>query len=398
MAQQKKGNRAKGPVFVDGEWKYRYPKTGFPAYFQIAYFDIVDGKPKPTTEKLPFTDEASEALALARAQDKVASYNCEMTLAAGTTIGDGIEAYPKALVAGYDAPGTKTGIREPLGDESITTEIHRLEAFFDDELLVLPVADLTAAQCQARYEVLRAEQAFDTVYYTMGVARRFLQWCVIRKWARENVMIGVRARGRKKHGGKGKHQLNFDDLAKWNAKAIELAEDGDVGAAAALLCSIFRAEVIVTRRVGDIDLNGAVIHVRDKERNRTKGVPELACIEDERLWPILMSLTLGRDKTAWLFPGERVRVTGHRRREWVTEQVKRICREAGVSEETHAHGMRGAAASAATMNGEFLMKVQAQMGHTPGSAVMGRSYQTAESIARRRQKHLMMAMAGGKAS
>lgn len=390
MAQQKKGDRAKGPIFAGGEWKYRYPKIGYPAYWQVVIFDAHTGK--ATSKKLPFTDEGSEATMLAQAQGQVDELNCTAKLAAGTTVGDAMDFYPRYLASPDDDS-------DPQSPGAIKTVMFRLRGIFDERLRAMPIADLTEADCRAAYEALKARRAFDTVFGSVGQAKKFLRWCVAKKWARANPMQGLKAKGTKNDGGKGKKQLNFNELAKWKECAFDLAEKGDVGAVAALLplYTMLRATMIVTRRVGDVDMQGALVLVRDKQPNRTKKVPEMNCIEEERLWPILQSLTLGRSSGEWLFAGERTRQTGHRDRSWVKEQIRRVCRLAGVREDTHTHGMRGAAISAATMSGDFLERIQARAGHAPGSDVMRRAYQSAESISKRRQRATMAAIAGGRA-
>lgn len=392
MAQEKKGDRAKGPIFVDGEWKYRYPKTGYPAYWQVVIFDVRPDKKKTTTKKYPFTDEPTEVEALAKAHGQVDEMNCAAKLAAGTTIADAMEFYPKYLAEPDGADD------EPMSPGAIRTVMFRLRNVFDERLRALPITDLTEADCRAAYELLKSRRAFDTVFGAIGQAKKFLRWCVAKKWARANPMEAIRAKGTKNDGGKGKKQLGFNELAKWKEVAFDLAEKGDVGAVAALLplYTMLRATMIVTRRVGDVDMQGALVWVRDKQPNRTKRVPEMNCIEEERIWPILHSLTLGRGAGEWLFAGERTRKTGHRDRSWVKEQIQRVCRLAGVSEDTHTHGMRGAAISAATMSGEFLERIQKRAGHAAGSDVTRRAYQSAESISKRRQRATMAALAGGK--
>lgn len=396
MAQQKKGDRATGPLLVDGRWKYRYPAEGYPGYWLVSFWVAgPDGKPKQSSKRHPFTDPGEEAAELARAQAMVDELNCAAKLAAGTTIGDAIDHYPAYLAAGDD----KLEL-EPKSKGAIKTDVYRLKSFFDEASRTLPVADLTEADCRARYEAIKASLKFDTVYGTMSVVKKFLAWCVRQRWARANVAEGIRAKGQKNDGGKGKKQLNFDHLAKWQEKAFELAEQGDDSAVAALLTihSGLRESLIVSRRVGDVDMEGAVLWVREAQPNRTKRVPSMNCILEERLWAPLLSLTLGRDGKEWLFAGERTRLTGHRHRDWVTDNIRRICRLAGVPDDTHAHGMRGAGMSLENASGEFLAKIQARKGHGMGSAVTRRAYLSAESIAKRRQRNTMMALAGGKAS
>lgn len=87
---------------------------------------------------------------------------------------------------------------------------------------------------------------------------------------------------------------------------------------------------------------------------------------------------------------------GHRDRSWVAEQIRRVCRAAGVSEDTHAHGMRGAGRSTDLMDGATLKDIEAQLAHARGSKATS-AYVSPEAIHRRRQRmlHGMLALDGG---
>jgi integrase len=279
-----------------------------------------------------------------------------------------------------------------------------------------------------------------TLLNTLGAVSRFLTYCVTKKWAAANPLATFKPVVQlAKKGRKGKKQIALDTLPKWAHKGFEMCETkaGDEGAAAALMTLLFglRVEMIVTLRARNIQFDGALLDLSDTEVNRTKGVPEYLKVKNLRFRPILARLVAGKDPEDWVFPSSggagpgrrsfepalRARIMaeyndapkgykkdvlrkydintsllvqwrrrvglpalpgpGHRDRSWVTPQIKRVCRAAGVSEKTHAHGMRGAMASLAAAGGDSSIKMQTQidMGHRPGSAVTDDSYTTAEA-------------------
>jgi transposase-like protein len=239
--------------------------------------------------------------------------------------------------------------------------------------------------------------AGDTVHGTLVDMRAFLKWCVKSKLLRSNPLADLRPELALNEGGKGKQSLTLDEQEAWAEVAYKLAEDdGDEGAAAGLvvLRTGIRATQVITRVARDVDAGGAILRCL----TFAKGVRSelLQPVEDERLRNILLSLKLGKDPFGWLYPHPDD-ATRHRHKDWVTREIRRICRLAGVPDFTHAHGMRGS-----RMNQQFvdagLGEVQAKNGHRHGSDVTKRSYLSAEAIFKRRQRvqrHLM-AIAGGK--
>jgi integrase len=100
------------------------------------------------------------------------------------------------------------------------------------------------------------------------------------------------------------------------AKAVQLADDGEGGAIAALLALVMgmRASEIVSRVVRDLDDDGKLLWIPDSETEagrRTLQVPAF-------LQPFLKQLADGKSSDAKLF--------GHHWRDWVRKWVKRQTR------------------------------------------------------------------------
>jgi len=445
MAQPRKGvDRALGP--------YRYADHLMVVVVRAT--EPKPGEPRRPTKKFPFAKWGGEEAAALAAQAFADEINREAALAQGISVDDAMEAFRRQRLP------------KKNHDRSIETAVGHLRNVFAGALGTA-VNDLTEPDCIRLFESYCARPtrfkrppAIDTALNALFAVRQFLDFCVEQKWARSNVLDGYQPElGERNRGGKGLKQLSFDDLPKWEAKAFELAEDGDRGAAAALMAEKLglRSITVVTRQAKHIDLGGAIVRVpKGRRSNRTKKAPELIPVEDERLHPIFASLKLGLGDEDWLYPAsdhvgdgrrqfteEQRRwiiaeydqavargrgegkdvlaqhqiptslicqwrrrpegipdrapiVVGHRHRSWVAEQVKRICRLAGVSEDTHAHGMRGIMASVDHMDGRVLEATQAKMGHRPGSPVTKGAYITPEAIHKRRQRMMMGLLRGGR--
>lgn len=445
MARQKKAvDRALGPYHYDDHFMVVVVRATAPK----------PGEPRRPTKKFPFDRYGGEDGARLAARIWADEVNREAALAQGITVDDAIEVFRRQRL-----PKKNDG-------RSIETAVAHLRNFFA-EALEDAVSDLTEPDCIRMFEDYCARPtrfkrppAIDTALNALFGVRQFLDFCVEQKWARSNVLEAYNPElGERNRGGKGHKQLSLDDLPKWEAKAFELAEGGDRGAAAALMAEKLglRSITVVTRQAKHIDLGGAIVRVpKGRRANRTKKAPELIPVEDERLHPIFASLKLGLEPEDWLYPvtdhvGEGRRqfteeqrrsivaeydqavargrgegkdvlaryqiptslicqwrrrpggkpdlaplVVGHRHRSWVAEQVKRICRLAGVSEDTHAHGMRGIMASIDHVDGRVLEATQAKLGHRQGSSVTKGSYITPEAIHKRRQRMMMGLLRGGR--
>jgi len=66
----------------------------------------------------------------------------------------------------------------------------------------------------------------------LAEAKSFLGWCVGKRWVARNPLEGVNGVGRRRHG---KAQLRIDEARRWQAKALEFADQGEAGAVAAMM-------------------------------------------------------------------------------------------------------------------------------------------------------------------
>ena len=237
---------------------------------------------------------------------------------------------------------------------SVSTTRARLGSFFVD--LEQPVGALTKASCARMYVDLtkrptrtKKPSAVDTHRNTLAQAKTFLAWCVKTKYIATSPLAAVEGTGRRRHG---KAQLRVDESRKWLAKALELADAGDVGAVMASVSLLMglRASEIIERTVRDLDDQGRLLWVTKSKT--VHGVRKLTV--PEVLRPYLRRLAEGKPPEARLF--------GDHWRDFVRQSVKRVCRAAGVPEVT-AHGMRGTHSTLAVEAGASGNLVAASLGH-----------------------------------
>ena len=136
------------------------------------------------------------------------------------------------------------------------------------------------------------------------------------------------------------------------AKAIELADGGEVGAVAAMAALLLgmRASEITSRVVRDLDDEGRLLWIPDAKTDagkRTLRVPDL-------LRPYLQRLAGNRAPDALIF--------GRHWRDWPREWVRRICEEARVPV-VCAHSMRRLHSTLAMDAGVTGHVVAASLGH-----------------------------------
>lgn len=300
------------------------------------------------------------------------------------TIRECLDAYEKARREGGE-----------LKEVSVAETARRLDAFFPDKNLLLRQFD--KARAVACYEAFaerkktiwrdgkRAEgtEPISADYHrnTLIEARSFARWCVGQGWIRENPFDGIDGKGRRKHG---KPQLRVDEARAWTAKAIELADQGDVGAMAALLSLLLgvRCSEITKRRVRDIDDNGRLFWIDDTKTEagrRALEIPEMAR-------PYLLWLTVDREPTdpLWVLPHWR---------DWPRHQVKRICRLAGVPS-VSAHAMRGLHSTLAIQAGTTSHVVAASLGHEDFSTTTT-SYAKPEAVQQATSDRTLKVLQGG---
>ena len=121
-------------------------------------------------------------------------------------------------------------------ERSYTATLWRLGVFFPDQELCLSA--LTSSKCAAYYAALRNRTtkygkplATDSHRNILAEAKTFLKWSVGKGYFRSNPLEGVEGTGKRRHG---KPQLRIDEARRWQAKAMQLADDGEAGAIAAL--------------------------------------------------------------------------------------------------------------------------------------------------------------------
>jgi integrase len=146
---------------------------------------------------------------------------------------------------------------------------------------------------------------------------------------------------------------------------MELANEGDVGAVAAMLTlgSGLRASEVCNIRGRDIDDTfgpGDTLWIDD---SKTK-----AGLREVEVPPELSPFLLELARTS----GPDGKIFGNHWRDWPRLQVHRICRLVGIAE-VSAHSMRGFYASRKLRDGEALEDVARDIGHEEGSTTT-RSY------------------------
>jgi len=269
---------------------------------------------------------------------------------------------------------------------SVVATICRLEAFFPEA--EEPLVDLTPKRCQDLYDAVclrKSERtkkvlSVDTQRNALAEAKTFLTWCVGKGWLPTNPLLLVEGKGRRQNG---KVQLRINEGRRWMDVAKRIADEGEVGAVAAMLALLMgmRASEIVQRVVRDVDDDGKLLWIPDsktKAGRRTQEVPEV-------LQPYLLGLVAGREPEALLF--------GAHWRNWVRAWVKRICKAANVPIVT-AHGMRGLHSTLATDRGISAHAVAAALGHESPTTTM-RSYIAPGTVANSNQRRVMSVLGRG---
>jgi integrase len=242
--------------------------------------------------------------------------------------------------------------------------------------------DVTPEKGLAWYTKLREKKddagntlSVDSHRNILAAEKSFLRWCAEEKRRlHRNPLDGVKGVGKRRQR---KEQLRIDEARKWAGKALELADEGEEGAVAALLALMMgmRASEIVSRVVRDLDDNGRLLVIPDAKTPagvRTLEVPAL-------LRPYLLEQAEGRKPEELLF--------GYHYRDWVREWVRRICTAAKVPVVT-AHGMRGLHSTIAVERGVTGHVVAGALGHESDTTTF-QSYVDPEAAARARQRKLV---------
>lgn len=312
------------------------------------------------------------------------------------SVGEAIEEYTTHLAS------------KGNGERSQTETPRKLRQFFapnlDDALEVL-----TEPRCKALYKRLQGLKrtksgpggtrvetdqpiAVATHWQIMLEARSFTRWCYKDKhWLKSNPLDGLKGVGKRNHG---KPQLRIDDAKRWARVAMELAKKGDHGALAALMTLYMgnRASEITQRKVGDVDNGCTLLWIEEGKTDESNGAMDIP----DDLQPLLRRLIKGRHRDAYLFPAEPAKDGTQRPhwRDWPAENVKRICKLAGVPE-VSAHGMRGLHASILYREGAAGNVIAASMRHTSEN-ITKTSYAKKGAVRQGRQGQVLKVLAGGR--
>jgi integrase len=272
---------------------------------------------------------------------------------------------------------------------SIATTTSRLRSYFTG-YLETPIATITpnqAARCYtdlATRNTRRAKKTtVDTHRNSLAEAKTFMKWCAAKeqRYVFRNPLENVQGTGKRKHG---KEQLRIDEARKWLAKAIELAEQDEPGAVAAMMSLLMglRCSEIISRTVRDLDDGGRLLwipHSKTEAGRRTLEVPSV-------LQPYLLALADDKLPTALLFD--------YHVRNWPRQWVKRICTKAAVPR-VCAHAMRGLHATLAVRAGMAAHAVAAQLGHE-SFATTAQSYADPSALKQAEQQRTLTVLQGGR--
>lgn len=239
------------------------------------------------------------------------------------------------------------------------------------------LASLTEKGCRELYDQMRTRPtktgrplAVDSHRNMLAQVRTFLAWCIERGWIRgENPAANVKGIGKRRPRGKslGKsgNELRVKEARAWYAKALELADGDDQGAIAALVALLLgmRASEIVSRKVADLDddeAGGDLLWIpcsKTPAGRRTLEVPDV-------LRPLLLTCAEGKTPERYLFEREREQdaLGKPHVRDWVLDQVHRICDAANVPRVT-AHAMRGLLATLTAERGLAGHMIATTLGH-----------------------------------
>ncbi len=291
-----------------------------------------EGKRVATQVRSSAEEARAEKLALER----------KLAQQSGRTIREALESYREYLQRKGNKPS------------SIRTTLTRLGHFFPDLDLALP--RLSARDGARLYEARQAGAA-DTHRNELAEAKTFLTWCVRQDFLRANPLTTVAGIGKRR---RGKDQLTVDEARQLAGVAIDRARLGDQGALAValLVYTGLRATELVNLRKRDLDDAGRVVrvqpalggidHLKSASARRTVALP--AALQD-----ILRGVVKDLARDALIFAGHW--------RDWPNEQTARLCALAGVPRVT-AHGLRGGAATLATIATQDENVVARALGHS----------------------------------
>lgn len=266
------------------------------------------------------------------------------------TIQDAIEDYRKDLT---DRGLTPESVRQTIG------RIRLIVGEISDSSLGL----LTPSKAESLYRALATsgEYAPNTHHKALRDSKTFGAWIVKRKMIKTNPFDSVETIGKASAGGSS---LRVNEARLFEAKAFEMADQGDTGAIAALIalyCDLRPGEIvqIVAR---DVDDNGRILWV-DGARLKTANARRKVEVAD-RLIPYLLGLTEGKGPTD--------RILAHTR-DYVADGAKRVCVAAGIPV-MDARALRRTHATLASETGATSAFIAKAMGHGDSGKTAERHY------------------------
>jgi integrase len=233
------------------------------------------------------------------------------------------------------------------------------------------------------YAAARVDRSADTHQAELALAKQLGELCVKRRWLRQNPFATVEPIGRKKHGST-KSRLSVDESRKLRDYCHSIGDQHAVITLAYLLLGS-RASEIVRRDVRDLDDNGRLLVIR---RAKTPTGNRRLVIPEELRLPLL---ELARNKLpgAPLFTKE----DGDKAtRYWAYHHVKRMCREAKVSE-VSPQGLRRTSSDLATDAGMAGPEIARHLGQV-STVVTDRSYRDRNVVAAAKMERTLQALQG----
>lgn len=281
---------------------------------------------------------------------------------------------------------------------SVTTSGHVLRRFFEP-ILDVELATLTPQKGLDLYEQLRKQKgaktgkvlATDSHRNYLLNARSFCSWCVEKSWLSRNPLAGVKGIGKRNHG---KEQLRVDERRKLWGLCVQEGGAGDDGAVGVLLALWgMRASEITTRVVRDVDDGGRQLIVgpnealgwKPKSRASYRSVPL-----PQDLQRLVVARCRDKLPGSFLFQAEG---GGPHWRDWVRENTKRLCLQAGVPV-VCAHSLRGSYATSGVEAGVSTEQIARHMGHEKVS-MTELAYITPAALAEAKQAQTRRVLTGG---
>lgn len=294
---------------------------------------------------------ASTSCVTTRAEaDELKQLMCELVkMPPALTIGQALERY--------------RAHRVHLGIKASTerTTFGRLEGFFlehmqmaVDRLSPVGAAELYRA-CQHRCAGRGGTAPSPATHRgALSEARRFYEWCVRTGLCERNPLRDVRAEGRVP---RGKEQLRIEEARRLLEVATPLAETGDAGALAVMLCLLcgLRAGEVRELRVRDVDAGDVVV-----ARGKTPAAARRIALPADLLRMLL--------RVCERRSGDE-RLLGKHAGNWANRQTHRLCQRAGVPLVT-AQSLRGLHSTAALRAGVTARVVADALGHESPSTTL----------------------------